>query len=116
MQFFKKKTTVDENIRTRVVTLLYPIIDEYVDWYCEHGIYLPKSYELDPTGWTEVLRQIQRAFFLIYTSDQEDGEMTVAIKQNDEAYIKKLNEEINSGFFLFGKHLADLNDRYGSRK
>jgi len=38
---------------------------DYVDWYCEDGLYLPTEYSKDPAGWSQILRDIQAAFALL---------------------------------------------------
>lgn len=42
--------------------VLYKIADDvidYVDWYCEHGLYLPNEFAKDPAAWAQILRDIQ---------------------------------------------------------
>lgn len=116
MSWFTKKedTTVQAfNIFGTTIEKLYPIVDEYVDWYCDHGISLPQAYELDPSGWTEVLRKIQRAFELKATEKEEGSELMLAIREGNQERLDTLYGEIKTGFSLFGKHLPDLYDKYG---
>lgn len=104
------------NIKGYVVSRVTPLIDSYVDWYAQRGIFLPPDYATDPTGWTEVLRKIQRAFILADTEDDDDGEIHQAkvkwstFGQEDPEAIKELYNEIQLGFELFGKYLMHLKD------
>lgn len=105
------------NIRNLVIEKIGPVIDEYVDWYAENGVSLPECYALDPSGWTEVLRKIQRAFNLASIENEDYGEFFEAKKIVDETQrmtaINALQDDIYWGFRLYGKHLNDLFDRYG---
>lgn len=104
------------NIRDFVVKKIGPIVDEYAEWYAEHGISLPAAYEFDPTGWTETLRHIQRAFNLAAVEKEDYGEFFDAKNNPDpvrrEELLTSLREEISTGFRLFGKHLDVLYDKY----
>lgn len=42
-----------------VIIKIAPDIIAYVDWYAEHGIYLPTEFARDPAAWTQILRDIQ---------------------------------------------------------
>lgn len=104
------------NIKGYVVQRVTPLIDSYADWYAQKGLTLPPEYAADPTTWTQILRDIQRAFILADTEDDEDGEIHKArvkwqsFGQEDPEAIKDLYAEIQKGFELFGKHLFYLKD------
>lgn len=76
------------------VNYLHSMISEYVDWYCEKGLYLPEEFRMDPATWTDILRKIQRAFDLAHTRE----------------YIGDvgLKAEMKEGFELFGKYFLEL--------
>lgn len=93
--------------------LLYPVVDEYIEWYADHGISLPEAYALDPSGWTEVLRKIQRAFYLKSTENDHGSEIMEAKRTLHDDRLESLREEMQSGFYLFGKHFLELFDKYG---
>lgn len=103
-------------IRERAVKALYKPIHTYVEWAVEQGLYLPPDYAIDPTGWNEVLRKIQRAFRLSYEELEEDGELWKAktewkqFGEQDSDKIKELEKEIEEGFTLFGKYMFYLQD------
>lgn len=105
------------DIRTFVIDKVAPVIEEYASWYAEFGVSLPPAYELDPTGWTIVLWKINRAFELAKTIDDEDSEWAEARACENveirEKLLADLQDEVTSGFRLFGKHLMDLFDKYG---
>ncbi len=104
------------NIRDYTIRTLHPIIDEYVDWYAEHGVSLPEAFALDPAGWTEVLRKIQKAFFLAATEHDEDSPIAFSKKHGHEEALVEYRREIQAAFSLFGKHLDDIVDKYGSEQ
>lgn len=57
--------------------VLYNISDdiiEYVDWYCEHGLYLPQEFAKDPAAWTQILRDIQAGMYELQKSDEDVNE------------------------------------------
>lgn len=112
MNPFKKKKNDMWDIRALAIRSLTTAIDEYADWYAENGLSLPEEYQFDPAGYTEVLRQIQRAFYLASTENDEDGEIQLAKKSGDTDLIAKLNDDMQSGFSLFGKSLNFLYDKY----
>lgn len=93
-KIFKKKNT---NIRDTVINNLSDMVDRYDKWYEEFGLYLPPDYECDPTGWTEALHSINKAFKLLRENE-------------DNKFSKEQEEDIKSGLFLFGKYLYWLND------
>lgn len=94
------------------VSPLAPRIDEYVDWYAENGLYLPKEYAQRPSDWTEVLRKIQRAFNLMAqtkrTARQELDNAITKKKAGDESEFNTLVRDVDEGLALFGKHTLDL--------
>lgn len=102
-----------ETIRDTAVAELYHVIDDYCSWYPEQGLYLPPGYEKDPSEWNEVLNQIKRAFKLLHDYSAEEGQLWDA-KGNEEE-TKKLEEQIHTGFELFGKHLFYLTDEIVDR-
>lgn len=98
------------DIRRKTIETLCPIIDDYVDWYAEHGITLPEEFAQDPTSWTNHLRTIQRAFVLADDELNEVGEIHKYLKVNRDDVVAKLLEEKQEGFELFGKYLNVLID------
>lgn len=100
-------------IREAAVLELYHTIDDYCSWYIEQGIYLPPGYEKDPSGWNEVLNQIKRAFTLLHDYKAETGQLWDARGNAEET--KKLQEQICTGFELFGKYLFYLTDEIVDR-
>lgn len=102
--FFKKK---QENIRDKAVKCLLDIVHKYDNWYAEKGLYLPPDYASDPSGWTEALHKIHRAFKLMDDKNNEKGEIW---NEPDLGKREALEEEVRGGFFLFGKYLYWLND------
>lgn len=103
-KFFKKKP---KSIRDIAVNSLYKEIEEYDKWYPEKGMYLPPDYATDPSGWNEVLHQMSRAFKILDDKDNNRGKIW---DDSDKIKIAKLEEEIKSGLFLFGKYLYWLDD------
>lgn len=112
---FKKGDKVD-TIRDVAVRALYHIVEDYSDWYEEHGLYLPPDYAADPTRWTEDLHRIKRAFKLLYDELDGEGELYAAktkwskYGEVDAEEIKHLEKEINEGLEIFGKQLFYLTD------
>lgn len=119
---FWKKKSIDfdgddvKNIRKYSIKVLLPIVDYYADWYAERGITLPAGFEQDPTGWTEVLRKIQRAFVLVSDEESLGGEICKALGSGRLNDVEKLEKEIQEGFELFGKYLNLLVDNKYSEK
>ena len=112
MNFFRRFSAVNKkkNIRDMVMDAVYPNISIYADWYAENGVYLPTEFEFDPSGWTEVLRKIQRAFTLYATRQGSGGELMKASILGSADDVHKLEAEILEGFILFGKYLTVLDD------
>jgi len=112
---FKKEGMVD-TIRDVAVDNLYRIVEDYSQWYAEHGIHLPPDYASDPTGWTIALMKMERSFKLLYEEMNGYGELWEA-KNGWKKYgaidIEKINElerEIKEGLSLFGSQLLYLTD------
>lgn len=107
----KEKTIRDITIKT-----LCKRINRYVDWSCEHGLYLPPGFESDPTGWANTLRDIQRAFNLLNDELNEEGELWELknkwkeFGEEDVEGLGYLNKEVERGLTLFGKYLFYLTD------
>ena len=105
------------DIRDFVIKKVGPLVQEYSEWYANYGVSLPDCYAFDPTGWTENLRQMQRAFYLASIENEDYGEFYDAKNATEpgrkEELIIALNNEVSTGFRLFGKHLNDLKDKYG---
>lgn len=103
-------------VRDIAVMSVFEPLDEYIDWACEQGIYLPPGYETDPTGWNEALRKMQRAFRMLHEEQMEEGELYKAknewkqFAEQDVDSIKALEKEIQEGLALFGKYLYFLTD------
>lgn len=106
----------DMTIRELTVRRVFKSLNEYADWACESGLYLPPDYAKDPTGWNEVLRKMQRAFRLL--SEELDGEGQLWEAKNkwkqfgeqDKEEVQALEKEIQEGLTLFGKYLFYLTD------
>jgi hypothetical protein len=49
-------------------------IIQYVDWYCEHGLYLPPEYAKDPGAWAQLLRDIQASMKLLRVNPSPKNE------------------------------------------
>lgn len=99
-----------DDLRTTIIDRLTNDIDDYVEWYSEQGVYLPDEFAQDPSAWTEVLRKIQRAFRLASTELGSEGEIMKARILGNHEQVKKLTEEMQEGFELFGKYLNVLRD------
>ena len=103
-------------IRDVVARNVAELMKAYHRWYSEDGLYLPPEYEADPSGWTEALRKMSRAFQLVAHIDDEDGELHNALHkwdsvgEKDVEEIRRLEDEIIEGFTLFGKNLYYLKD------
>lgn len=102
---FKKP---QKTIRDITVESLYKAIVEYDKWYSNCGLYLPPDYASDPSGWTEELHKIARAFKLMDDKNHETGEIW---NEPDLKKREELENEVRSGFFLFGKYLFWLTDQ-----
>lgn len=98
------------DIRRMTIKTLRPVINEYADWYAEHGITLPEEFAQDPTTWTNHLRTIQRAFNLAGDELEGKGEIFTAFKNNRDDLVATFNKEKQDGFELFGKYLSELVD------
>jgi len=114
-KIFKKKKEIN-TIRNVAVESLYHIIEDYSNWYAEHGLYLPPDYATDPSKWTTELQKMKRAFQLLYEEIYEEGELFEAktkwkeYGQEDIEKIKELEKEIIEGMTLFGSQLLYLTD------
>ena len=106
----------NDTIRDVTVRALTDAINEYADWSCEQGLYLPPDFATDPTGWAETLRSIQRAFNLLSDELDQTGALWEAKNkwqhygEKDTEKIEELNKEIIKGLTLFGKYLFYLTD------
>lgn len=107
----------EPNIRDRAIDVLHAAIEEYSDWYEEHGLYLPPDYVTDPTSWTEALHKMKRAFTLLNDEANQEGELWEAknkwkeFGEKDSEKIDELNREIKEGLTIFGSQLLYLTDR-----
>ena len=103
-----------ETIRDKTVRVLFERVNEYVDWACEEGLYLPPDFATDPTAWATTLRDIQRAFTLLNDELNQEGELWEAKnkwKEFGEKNVEEmeyLNKEVEKGLTLFGKYLFYL--------
>lgn len=104
-----------KTIRDTAVEALYYAVDDYCTWYIEQGLYLPPGYETDPSGWSEVLNQIKRAFRLLFEDMNAEGEYWDAQQGVDQEKVDKLEKEIQGGLALFGKYLFYLTDEIKDR-
>ena len=112
---FSDSTDRPKTIRDTTIEQLYHTVDEYCTWYVEQGIYLPHDYARDPSGWSEVLNQIRRAFGLLFEDLHGEGEYWEAKGRGGEGEVdtervQKLEKEIQEGCALFGKYLFYLTD------
>jgi hypothetical protein len=73
---------------------IYPRLSDYVDWYCEKGLYLPKEFATDPATWTNILREIQEAFRLLHSGEYRLDE--------------DMQNRVDEGLVLFGKYFRHL--------
>jgi hypothetical protein len=76
------------------VDIIGPEVSDYVDWYAERGLYLPRDYQTDPAAWTNILRKMQRAFDIASKKEYVEDE--------------SLEQEMQEGFELFGKYFYHL--------
>lgn len=119
--FFTKEKPI--TIRDACVHLLAQDVIDYSDWYEEHGIKLPPDFATDPSGWTEALHKMKRAFSLLLDEKNGEGELYDAKHEwwlrsdrvnqliiPDEEKVKKLEREIAEGLALFGKYLFWMTD------
>lgn len=90
---FKK---APKSIKDIAIEHLSEAVEEYDSWYSEHGLKLPPDYASDPSGWTEDLHKMAKAFRLL--------------RDKNRAITNETEEEIRSGLFLFGKYLYWLDD------
>lgn len=95
------------NVNNFAVEMLYPCIDAFVEHSVQHGMYLPLKYKRDPAAWSEVLRKIQRAFYLSYTKFDKDSAYESTFEREK---LDTLDKAVQEGFELFGEHLQDLFD------
>lgn len=91
----KKQTGWSGPDSTTVLSKIAPEVCDYIDWYCENGLYLPPDYAKSPSEWNLVLRTIQKSFEAI-VDDVFPPFQDVSI------------EEYNRGIELFYKHFKDL--------
>lgn len=77
-----------------VLVEISPIVIDFVDRYAEEGLYLPPSHATDPAAWTNILRDIQKAFRLLELDPECHDEIMV--------------EDIDKGLRLFVKHIQHL--------
>jgi hypothetical protein len=79
-------------------------------------MYLPPDYAKDPSGWSEALHAMKRAFCLLYEELNKEGELWEAknkwneFGEQDTEKIEELNGVIKYGLTLFGKYLFYLTD------
>jgi phosphatidylserine/phosphatidylglycerophosphate/cardiolipin synthase-like enzyme len=112
-KIFKKNKL---SIRDIAIENLCLAIEDYSDWYEEHGLHLPPDYATDPGEWNEVLHKMKRAFRLLYDEIHEEGDLWEAKNkwkdygQKDTEEIERLYKEIAEGFTLFGSQLLYLTD------
>lgn len=111
--FNLSKKKEQKSIRQVAVENLTDLISDYAEWYHRAGLYLPPAYAADPTGWSEALQKIERAFDLVsgndddYTLAQFNAETGLV---GDLQNLEDLEKEINEGFALFGANLLYLTD------
>ena len=102
---FRKTSKIIKDV---AVESLCKAVIEYDAWYADHGLYLPPDYIIDPTGWTEALHKMARAFKLADDQKNQTGEIW---NEPDMTKRAELEEEMKGGFFLFGKYLFWLTDQ-----
>lgn len=114
--FQKALSSEPQTIRDTTVEELCRLIEDYSDWYEEHGLYLPPDYATDPSGWNEALHKIKRAFRLLYEEIHGEGDLWEArhgwekYGEKDTERIDELEKEIKEGLALFGAQLFYLTD------
>lgn len=99
-----------KTIRELTIKRIYPMLDKYIDWACDCGLYLPPDYALDPTSWAEALRKMQRAFRILSMEYEGEGELWKAKVDKNEEKIARLEADIQEGLTLYGKYLFFLTD------
>ena len=72
-----------------VLQKLAPDIIEYIEWYCENGLYLPDEFKRDPSTYTQILRYIQAVFIEIDEERILKNADEVAVHQKGLAYFYK---------------------------
>jgi hypothetical protein len=103
-------------IRDIGITALYEAIEDYSEWYDEHGIHLPPTYADNPTAYTEDLHKMSRAFRLLYEEIQGEGELWEAkhgwekYGEKDVQKIEELEKDIQEGLLLFGQNFFYMTD------
>ena len=70
------------------VDFIGPLIDKYADHYAERGLKLPPAFSTNPSGWTEALRDMQRA-----------------IKKIADGVTPEEDQSVRVGLDLFGKYV-----------
>lgn len=103
-------------IKSTAVKYLHQMVEDYSEWYDDHGLYLPPDYASDPTGWTEALHVVKRAFKLLNDEMNGEGELWEAkhaweqFGEKDSEKIIELEKEIKAGLTIFGAQLLYLSD------
>ena len=119
------KTKKEEPYRTArdiIVQNISGIINDYVTWHSEHGLFMPPDFATDPTSWLIVLSKMKRSFSLLEEELREEGELWEAknkwkkFNEQDTEKIEELNAEIVEGLTLFGKYLFYLTEDQRKKK
>lgn len=111
--FLKPK---NETIRDKTVKSLFSMIEKYSKWYEDQGLLLPPDYATDPSGWTEELHKINKAFKLLIEDINGKGAYYDAkhkwdsVGERDIEKIEEIEKEIKEGLSVFGKQLLYLTD------
>lgn len=114
--FFSSKAKKNKTIRDVAVTAVHDMVEKYSEWYDEQGLYLPPDYAADPTSWTEALHKVKRAFCLLHSEMNGEGELWRAkndwskFNEQDTEAIKDLEKEIKEGLTIFGSQLLYFTD------
>lgn len=87
-------------------------LKDYSKWYDEEGLYLPPNFARDPSGWSEALHRMSRAFTLLSEEIEEHGELWMAKNSDpvDNDRLITLEDEIKEGLKLFGENIYYMND------
>lgn len=66
----------------------------YINWYAEHGIFLPEEYAADPGAYTQILRNIQAGF-----------EVILGDPDTEDAHAQELLHNGKEQFYQYAKYL-----------
>lgn len=82
------------NLDKAIIRFIYPRLDFFVTWQCEHGMHYPAD-DMDPAAWLNALKKMREALKLLSKPKEWTEEEEKTIKEGTE---------------LLGKYLRDLYD------